>query len=59
MPITVQGSLDDDAILVTLHSNGQGVHYLSDGDNTYYVAIDSNNDIKPLQQSEITNVSWL
>ena len=53
---TVQGYFDPNALLITLNSNGQGLHYLSDRENTYYVAIDSNN-IKPLLESEVANVS--
>ena len=54
---TVQGYFDPNALIVTLNSNGQGLHYLSDKGNTYYVAIDANNNIKPLLESEIANVS--
>ena len=54
---TVQGYFDPNALIVTLNSNGQGLHYLSDRGNTYYVAIDANNNIKPLLESEIANVS--
>ena len=56
-PCTVQGHFDPNALPVTLNSNGQGLHYLSDRNNTYYVAIDSNNNIKPLLESEVANVS--
>ena len=55
---SVQGYFDPNALPVTLNSNGQGVYYLSDIDNTYYVAIDSDNNIKPLLESQIANVSF-
>ena len=47
--------------LVTLHSNGQGAHYLSANNHNYYVAIDSDNNIQALPAAEIDNlnVNWL
>ena len=48
---------DSSAHLVNLTSNGQGAHFLSANENTYYVAIDSDNDIQALHESEVANVS--
>ena len=48
---------DPNVHLVTLHSNGQGAHYLSANNYNYYVAIDSDNNIQALPESEIPNVS--
>ena len=48
---------DPNVLLVTLHSNGQGAHYLSANNYNYYVAIDSDNNIQALPESEIPNVS--
>ena len=55
--MTVQGYFDPNALIVTLNSNGQGIYYLSGIENTYFVAIDSDNNIKPLLESEIASVS--
>ena len=54
---TVQGYFDDNALHVILNSNGQGLHYLSDYNNTYYVGIDSNGSIQVQPESEFDNVS--
>ena len=57
LPITVHGYFDSNALVINRHSDEQGKLYLSaDGDNSYYVTIDSNNKIKLMHQSEITNV---
>ena len=54
---TVQGYYDPNVHIITLNSTGAGVHYLSANNDTYHVAIDSDNIIA-LPESEITNVSW-
>ena len=54
---TVQGDFDSNALLINRHSNGQGLLYLSDEDSTYYVAIDTNKDIRSIHESELTHVS--
>ena len=48
---TAEGNSNPNAHLVTLSSNGQGAHFLSANNNTYYVAIDSDN-ILVLHESE-------
>ena len=48
---------DPSAYLVTLISNGQGAHYMSANNNSHYVAIDFDNNIQALPESEIPNVS--
>lgn len=45
--------------LIYLISNGQGDHYLSANNNAYYVAIDSDNNIQVLPESELTDVHKL
>jgi len=57
LPITVRGYFDPNANLIHWKNNGQGLLYLTNEDNTYYVAIDSNKNIKPILQSKITSVS--
>ena len=57
LSIIVQGYFNPNALLVHWNNNGQGLLYLTNEDNTYYVAIDSDNNIKPILQSEVTKVS--
>ena len=54
---TAERIFNPNAHLVNLSANGQGAYYLSANDNTYYVAIDSDNNIQALPGSEIPNVS--
>ena len=49
---TAEGKSNPNAHLVTLSSDGQGAHFLSANENTYYVAIDSDNNILVLHESE-------
>ena len=48
---------NDNYHFIMLNSNGQGVHFLSANDNTYCPAIDSDNNIQALPESEIASVS--
>lgn len=48
---------DPNAYLVTLSSNGQGAHYLSANNNTYYVGINSNKELQVQPESGFDNVS--
>ena len=48
---------NQNAHLVTLYSNGQGVHYLSANNYNYYVAIDLDNNIQALPAAEIDNIN--
>ena len=48
---------NQNAHLVTLYSNGQGVHYLSANNYNYYVVIDLDNNIQALPAAEIDNVN--
>ena len=43
--------------LVSWHPNGHGALYLSANNNAYYVAVDSDNKVQALSESEIANVS--
>ena len=54
---TVQGMNDPNVHFVTSTPNAQGAYYLSANNNTYYVAIDSNNNIRALLDSKLTTVS--
>ena len=49
---------DSSAHLVNLTSNGQGAHFLSANDNTYYVAIDSDNNVQALHECKVANVGY-
>ena len=55
--ITAEVFFNDDYHFVMLNSNGQGIHFLSAKDNTYYLAIDSDNNIQALPESQIASVS--
>ena len=48
---------DSSVHLVNLSSNGDGELFLSANSNTHYVAIDSDNDIQAVTESEVDNVS--
>ena len=54
---TADGYFDPTAHFVNLLSNGQGKHYMSANNNAYYVAIDSDNNVQALPESQIPNVS--
>ena len=47
---------DSSVHLVNLSSNGDGELFLSANSNTHYVAIDSDNDIQAVTESEVANV---
>ena len=42
---------------VFMSSNGQGAHYLTAADNTYYVAIDCDHKIQAFPAAKIDHVS--
>ena len=48
---------DQSVHLINLSTNGQEELFLSANNNTYYVAIDSDNEIQVLPVSEVANVS--
>ena len=54
---TVHSPNDPNIHLVSSTSSSHGSYHLSDNQNTYYVAIDSNNNIIVLLDSDLTTVS--
>ena len=54
----VQGFNESNAHLITLNSNGQGLHYLTADNNmnAYHVGIDTNNNIQVEPESEFDTV---
>lgn len=54
---TAEVLTDSSAHLVNLSSNGQGAHFLTANNNSHYVAIDRDNDIQALHESEVDDVS--
>ena len=54
---TAEVLTDPSVHLVNLSTNGQEELFLSANNNTYYVAIDSDNNIQALPECKIANVS--
>ena len=53
--IAAEVFFNDNYHFVMLNFNGQGVHFSSDNDGAYHLAIDSDNSIQALPESEIVS----